>query len=294
MAGTVKNGLAERARACLEEGDYEQCRQTVLAALETHPDDPELLRLAGLAGLELGSDDAVAYLQKASAAAPGDARIWSELGDALVVHGRSAEAADAFRQAVSLRPDDVDALVHLGHSAFAAGRTDEAISALGQAANAQPGSAAVLRPLADIYRRAGRLEEALGTAERLAGEHPEDVLAVLDVAELNLELGRLDAAVGAFGRLRTLDEDPEHEVYAYHGMIEAEIRRERWRRALDLAVDATRADRHGRTTDVLAFVVAKVFGESDRPAPERGDVDEALSASRAEHRRLHEEALVVL
>ena len=47
------------------------------------------------------------------------------------------------------------------------------------------------------------------------------------------------------------------------------MRRERWRRALDLAVDATRVDRLGRTTDVLAFVVAQVFGAADRPAPPR-------------------------
>jgi hypothetical protein len=76
-------------------------------------------------------------------------------------------------------------------------------------------------------------------------------------------------------------------------MIEAELRRERWRSALDLAVDATRVDRLGRTTDVLAFVVAEVFGASDdRPAPGRAEVEQALASSRAEHRRLHQEAVV--
>jgi hypothetical protein len=71
------------------------------------------------------------------------------------------------------------------------------------------------------------------------------------------------------------------------------MRRERWRRALDLAVDATRVDRLGRTTDVLAFVVAKVFGTTeDRPVPTAEEVTSALAASRAEHRRLHEDSLV--
>jgi hypothetical protein len=76
-----------------------------------------------------------------------------------------------------------------------------------------------------------------------------------------------------------------------HGLIEAELRRERWRRALDLAVDATRVDRLGRTTDVLSYIVAQVFGEADRPVPSREDVNAALAASRSEHRRLHEESL---
>jgi hypothetical protein len=63
--------------------------------------------------------------------------------------------------------------------------------------------------------------------------------------------------------------------------------RNRWRRALDLAIEATRVDRYGRTTDLLAYVVAEVFGSTDRPAPTRAEIDAALAASQAEHRRLH-------
>ena len=81
-------------------------------------------------------------------------------------------------------------------------------------------------------------------------------------------------------RARGADDDPEHEVYLLHALIEIETRRERWRRALDLAVEATRVDRLGRTTDVLAFVVAQVFGEPDRPAPPAEEVERALAASR--------------
>jgi hypothetical protein len=128
----------------------------------------------------------------------------------------------------------------------------------------------------------------------VAEQAPDDVGTALDVAELALELGHFDEAEVAFARLRALDDDPEHEVYAFHGMIEVALRREQWRRALDLAVDATRVDRLGRTTDVLAYVVASVFGpEDDRPAPSSAEVEEALAASRREHRRIHEDALVL-
>ncbi len=65
----------------------------------------------------------------------------------------------------------------------------------------------------------------------------------LELADLALDVGRLDEAASAFQRLRSVDDDPSHEVYAFHGLIEVEIRRENWRRALDLAVDATRVDR---------------------------------------------------
>lgn len=292
MAGAVKDGLVDQARACYEAGEFARCRELALEALGSRPDDAELLRLAGLSSLELDFDDALDYLRKAVEIAPGDAAAWRDLGEGLAFQGRPDEAADAFRKVVELRRDDSATLIDLGHSALAAGRTDEAISSLSQAAEQEPGNAAALRALADIHRRAGRVEEALEAARRLAELDPDDVLAALDVAELSLEVGRLDEASAEFRRLRSVDDDPEHEVYAYHGMIDAEIRRERWRGALDLAVDATRVDRLGRTTDLLAFVVAEVFGGSDRPSPSRAEVDAALALSRAEHRRLHAEAVV--
>ena len=112
------------------------------------------------------------------------------------------------------------------------------------------------------------------------GAPPDDV-------DLALDLDRLDDAETACRRARADDDDPDHDVYHQHALIEIEARREHWRRALDLAVDATRVDRLGRTTDILAFVIAQVFGEADRPVPEPEEFQQVLAASRAEHRRLH-------
>jgi Flp pilus assembly protein TadD len=220
---------------------------------------------------------------------PDGADGWRELAEALLLDGRTAEATEAFRQAVELRPDDAAALVDLAHVVYAAGNVEEATSYATQALEREPGNPAALRALMDIHRASGRTGDALAAAEQLAESQPDDVRSVLDVAELSLELDRPDDALVAYTRLRAIDDDPEHEVYAYHGMIEAEIRRGEWRRALDLGIEATRVDRYGRTTDVLAYVVTQVFGRGDREAPERKDVDAALAASRAEHRRLHEE-----
>jgi tetratricopeptide (TPR) repeat protein len=202
--------------------------------------------------------------------------------------GDLEQARDAFRRALELHPDDASALVDLGHLSFASGDTEEALACFRRAAEKEPQNADALRALVDLNRRRGRTDEAIGAARVLAEARPDDALPAIDVADLALELGSLDEAEASFRRLNGFDDDPEHEVpYAHHGLIEIEMRRERWRRALDLAVDATRLDRLGRTTDVLAFVVAQVFGEGERPAPPRADVEAALAASRAEHRRLH-------
>lgn len=197
-------------------------------------------------------------------------------------------ARDAYRRALELRPDDPSVLVDFGQLSLAAGDAAEAVSCFRRALEREPGNLDALRALVEIHRREGRHAEALDAARSLAEAGPADPVAAIDVADLALELERLDEAEAAFRRLLEFDDDPEHEVpYAQHGLIEIEIRRERWRRALDLAVDATRVDRLGRTTDVLAFVVAQVFGAGDRPTPERGEVEDALARSRAEHRRHH-------
>ncbi len=293
MSGDVRDGPAEQARASFDAGDYGRTADIALGALVDHPDDPSLLRLAGKARLELGHTDAAGYLRRAAELDADDADTWRDLGDALISIGRAAEASEALGRALQLRPDDTEALVDLGHVAYAAGHTEEAIASLRRAREHDPDNASVLRALVEIYRREGKAEDALAAARALAESRQDDALAALDVAELALELGLLDESVAVLSRLRVIDDDPEHQVYAFHALIEAELRRERWRRALDLAVDATRVDRFGRTTDVLAYMVARVFGTTNRPAPDREAVEDALAASRAEHRRLHEEALVL-
>jgi superkiller protein 3 len=288
----VIDAPVDEARALFEAGEFERSRDVALRALNDQPDDANLLRLAGRASAELGHDDAAQYLRKAVELDPENADAWRELGDALLSENQLGEATKAFRQAVELRPNDVASLVQLAHAAYASGDPEEAIGHVRQAVERDPNSYAARRALLEIYRAAHRYDDALAAAEELVESDPNDVLAILDVAELYLALDHPVDASSAFARLRKADEDPEHEVYAYHGMIEAEIRRGRWRRALDLAIEATRIDRMGRTTDVLAYVVAEVFGGTDRPAPSRAEVDDALAASRAEHRRLHEESLV--
>ncbi len=292
MTGTLSDQPLESALAYLDAGEFERAREAALAGLAERPDDPGLLRLAGRASAELGLDDAVGYLERAAAADPGAAETWHDLGDALSGLGRLEPARQAFSRAIQLTPDDVQALLDVGLASLAAGKTGDAVAHLKRAIQLDPANVTAHRALLSIYRRDGELGSALTSAKRVEEQLPDDPIAMLDVAEICLELGRYDESAAAFVRLRGADVDPAHEVYVYHGMIEVEIRRNRLRRALDLAIEATGIDRLGRTTDILAYVVGQVFGEQDRPGPSRAEVDAALTASRAEHRRLLGEALV--
>jgi tetratricopeptide (TPR) repeat protein len=277
----------EQAAALYAGGDFEGSHAAALELLNAKPGDPDLLRLAGKSGVELGRDDAVAQLEQAAAADADNPEVWRELCDALLSEGRIDDAKNAISQAVERKPDDVESLVDHAHVLDVTGDSEQAIARLEHVLELDFNNLAALRGLVGMYRATGRLEDALTAGRKVISYRPGDIATAIDVAETALELERLEDALEGFRWLRDVDDEPDHEVYAVHGMIETEMRRERWRAALDLAIDATRVDRFGRTTDILAYIVTQVFGAADRPAPERRDVDDALAASREEHRRLH-------
>jgi tetratricopeptide (TPR) repeat protein len=245
------------------------------------------------ADARLDGEDAVERAQRLVQARPGDHEAWRALGGALLADGRVQEADDAFQRALELRPGDVGTLIDVGHTAYARGRAEEALDHLELAAQLVPDDSDVLRSLMAMQRRLGRPGEALDAAQALVERRPDDLTATLDLVELTLAEGRLDDAARACRRLRALDAEPGHEVYPCHALVAVELRRGEWRRALDHAIAAARVDRDGRTTDLIAYTAAQVFGPRGRPVPSADEVDELLATSLAEHRALHVEPLAL-
>lgn len=285
---------ADDGRAQLDAGDYARARETATAGLSSAPDDADLLRIAGLAGLELGADDAVDQLRRVTELRPDVTWAWHELGDALATEGRTEEATEAFHKALELNPDDEVAMTHLGHTAFQGGRGDEGVKLLEQAAGRIHGNSTAAISLVEMYRTLGQPEEALAQAIKVAEADPGDRLYALDVAELSLETGKLVEATGAFHRLREIVDSEEEEVCALHGMILVELERGDPTRALELARDALAIDSVGRTTGVVAHLEVETgsdpMGDEPRDAsaariagqgvpPTRQEVDEALRGS---------------
>lgn len=291
----MADGAVTEARSSFAAGDYRASHQAAVQALQSNADDVELLLLAGRAAIEIDAPDAVTHLQRATELAGDDARTWHALGEALATEGRTDEANAAFRRAVELDPDDQIAVTHLGHTSLAAGRDEEGMSYLAQAAEATPGASSAAISLVDMYRSFGQFQEALDQAQRLADAVPDDALSRLDVAELSLAVGRLDEAEAAFDMLREIDDIPGHEAYPLLGMLQVEIRRERWDHALEVAEQARAIDPHGLSTDVEAFLreqggAGAPPDEDGAPAtapPSRAEIEAALEAALAEYRRMH-------
>jgi tetratricopeptide (TPR) repeat protein len=286
------NDLSQQAQAYYNAGNYQQSLTLAREAMQQSPDDVEMLRLAAISSHALGQDDAAGLLRRLLSVRPDDVDGWRDLADALTEMGDSAGALDALRQVVRLGPDDLSAQIDLGHTLFATGARDDAIATLVRTAEQAPGNLAVLRSLIDMYRMSGQQRAALETARQLLRWRPDDVMALVDAAELSLALGQADEAADSLVKLRAAAQEPEDEVYAIHALIQAEIERGHWRRALDIAVDATRLDRSDITTDLLAYIVANVFGGSDQPVKTRAELDAAIAAERAELRRRQQDALL--
>lgn len=292
----------DEARSHFESGAYGRAREAAIAGLDGAPDDVELLRLAGRAGVELGSPDAVDQLTKVTELQPDSADAWRDLGDALAADGRSEEASEAFRKVLEIEPEDEVALTALGHTAFQEGKGDDAVSLLEQVASRLEGASTAVVSLVEMYRTMGHPAEALAAARTVAESDPDNALAALDVAELALETGDLDGAADAFSHLRDILELPDGQVAALQGAIKVELARGQPRRALELAREASAIDSVGRTAGVLAHLEADlgadetaeeavargattVFLRAQEIPPSRAEVDSLLDATLTDLRR---------
>jgi Flp pilus assembly protein TadD len=281
--------LARLAQDAFAAADFKESYRLALEGLDVRGDDPGLLGIAGRAALELGLDGAPIYLGRLVKLTPSDATAWRDLGMARLGLADMAGAEQALRTAVQLDPAEPGVRTSLGHVAYLGGAVEEADRQLSEAARLAPQDTAALRSLTEMRRLEGRTQAAIEAAEELLSRAPDDIAGTMSLAELNLSVGNYDESLASYRRLGDLETDMAHAGHILHAMIEVEICRERWRRALDHAIAATMLDRHRLTTDLLAFVAERLFGDSEHPAPPREEIESRLQGRRSEHRRLHVE-----
>ena len=170
---------------------------------------------------------------------PGNARVQTNLGDALEAAGRPAEAEKHFQQAVALRPDYAEGHFNQGNFLLRQNRPAEAVDACEAALRLKPGypqahyvlgvallrlgregpaleqfeTALRLRPdyadvhhtLAGALAMSGRMDEALGhyaTALRL---QPGEISLQLEMASVLVRLGRSEEAMAHYQEAERLE-----------------------------------------------------------------------------------------
>jgi tetratricopeptide (TPR) repeat protein len=150
-------------------------------------------------------EDAVDYLTRAAAAAPGDTTVLRRLSAAHFALEHHDDAVALALRAVSLGPDDRLNALHATELLLRTGRFDEAAEIILDAVATRPQDQIAFRLLSATQMLRGRTEDALDAIDRAVALAPDMAEYHLHRANLLYRLGRLDEAAEAFTRAAALD-----------------------------------------------------------------------------------------
>jgi tetratricopeptide (TPR) repeat protein len=142
--------------------------------------------------------EAVEWIRRAVAVAPGAGQLWNDLGSALGASGKIAEAVEAFGKALELEPGNGDAACNLGMALVQSREYTEAVEVLWRAAKLRPGDLQIWTALGDADRELGRFEEAIQAYEQAAKLNPSDAQLQLRLGVALKARGRVEEALGAY------------------------------------------------------------------------------------------------
>ena len=180
------------------EGDDDQAEAAYRVALAASPRDAGAS--AGLAATLLRQGrgaDALALLEPLAQARP-DARTLCNLGVALDMVGRQADAQAAYRRGLAAAPADADLYGNLAFSLAISGDTEAALRSMQMAAALPAGQAWQSANLVLLLAMAGR-EDAARTRARAAGMPPETLAALLDQGRRARNATTADGRAAALG-----------------------------------------------------------------------------------------------
>ncbi len=269
MAG-LPPGVAARLKAgarALRDRNPAHAERAFSEAVRQSPAHPEPLRYLAILQLHTRRAALAAQtLRQALALAPDDARLHSDLGNALSACGDAEAALASWRDACRRDPGDATAWFNLGRNLQLRGETDAAIEALTQAAHLSAGLLPAHVLLGDALVHAGRLDEAVaryraalalqpacGDAWRGLSNIKSRALGDDDARQLEAQLRRPDVApsdkvaMGHAQGKREEDRGRPDEAYAAFGAANGLQQRltpwsrQAFERFVDQALEATSA-----------------------------------------------------
>lgn len=232
--GRVRGRLAREAASLLADtgGDDREAREALTLALETDPEDHDLLRRASEVAARLGDDAWLERVLRArKAAAPGRAsRIEATLALAVLLHERSERADDAaaeYREAWALEPGNAEVFETLCALYGTLGRHDEVRRLCEEAASRvlDPSMRLrVMKRLATLLRErhADEPEAEARVLAEVAALEPGDREALERLGELAEALG--DHARFLLAKRRLIEADPDQAVAHLLAMSDAALK----------------------------------------------------------------------
>lgn len=284
-----------RLSAGLRRGELPPVLSELQALASRAPDDPDIVRLLGVAyWADEQYDRSIAAFRAVIDRSPRDERAHVALASSLIAAGRAAEAERALEDAVSAVPDSGQAHYDLGRVRQARGKHADARRAFERALQLGPvvGVSALHQTIAAIHFREGNVDLAIAAQVRRIELIPDDALAHRALGELYMQEDRPDEALAEF--VAALLVNPQSgETHAAIGQLHS--RYDRYQEAVEasqraIALDpghvsarytlATALRRLGRTVDAEREL--DVFERLQRAALAREERESQVTAFRGE------------
>ena len=191
-----------QAEELLKAGDAAQAQRLVLSILESEPQNPRALLLAGRIERLAGHyEAALTLLEQATEIAPELVGARLEIA-AICRRARDFERAlDELALALHYEPASADAHYEAGNVHRLQGRYGQAIEYLEQAIAAEPGHARAHVELGSVYLLQERFREALDPLERALELDPRSFVAQNNLGYACVKLEQYERALEVFSRL---------------------------------------------------------------------------------------------
>jgi tetratricopeptide (TPR) repeat protein len=200
---TIQDGAAHLARGNLASAEG------VAHALLARGEDPDALHLLALVRIHQNRvEDALPFLERSLALRPAHAQVRFNLGKALALLKRDAEAAASFTEAVFLAPDFASAWYELGEAQLRLQEPQKSEASFRQALALEPGHLLAKLSLGVLLKDNGRPAEGeilLADGAMLAEDPHLKAGFVYNLAQAQYGQGKKDAALANFTRVRGLE-----------------------------------------------------------------------------------------
>ena len=180
-------------------GNLHQAELLYKQILEMDPLHVDALHLIGVIAHQNGQNDlAVEYIQQALRLHPKFSAAHlahNNLGNALKVQGKLAEAIISYRQALRLKPNFAEAHNNLASTLKEQGQLDEAIAGFQQALRLRPDYAEAHNNLGNALKDQGKFDEAIINYQQALRLKPDFAMAYNNLGNALLKQDKEDEAV---------------------------------------------------------------------------------------------------
>ena len=187
--------LLKQATALHARGDVKEAERYYRKLLASHPNDPQLLHLLGVAMLQQNRrEEAADLIGRAITIDPKAAEYHNNL--AIVLDGlkRYDDAIESYRRAIALNANYPEAHNNLGGTYLTLGRVDEAIAEYRTAVTQKPDYAEAWDNYGSALRRGQRNHDALAAYDQAITLQPDFAYAHYNRGTLMLAMGRFERA----------------------------------------------------------------------------------------------------